>query len=349
MKRKSVLLLLTAAILICSVLSAKAQNNRIYNLKDPVTGFDYSVSIVDGKVTVKSQSTLLGETYAKDIDACSVCNGLLYLYSADSLNKALTVYTFDFYADRMEAETINEDAFKSSLCFACNNKGTKFFVLGNDTKSLCIYGDKLNKTVNLKSQIKELLCVDGKRVLAITSTNTYLCNEYEVTQASDYTLCTPVYCLGNGELTDSLGDKYSLTESELIKVKDPTPTQAASKAVNYTVEDYLILEQGTTVYAVKKALARLEIEKVTKADGKIITNGKLGTGTVITFKTGESTVVVIPGEVTGEGNINSRDLKKILNHLSEKELLTGAFEKAADIDRDGKITTVDALLSARMS
>lgn len=206
----------------------------------------------------------------------------------------------------------------------------------------------MNKNVNLKSQIKELLCVDGKNILAITSTNTYLCNEYEVTQASDYSLVTPVYYLGNGELADSLGNKYSLTESKLTNAKDSNPTQTASQYANDSVEDYYILEQGTTVYAVKKALAHLEIEKVTKVGGKVITNGKLGTGTEIAFKNGESTVVVIPGEVTGEGNINSRDLKKILDHLSGKESLTGAFKKAADIDQDGKITTVDALLTAKM-
>ena len=80
----------------------------------------------------------------------------------------------------------------------------------------------------------------------------------------------------------------------------------------------------------------------------VIENGKVGTGTKVHFENGEYITLIILGEVTGEGNINSRDTRLILDVLTGKETLMEPFEIAADLDLSGDITTKDALKIAKM-
>ena len=72
---------------------------------------------------------------------------------------------------------------------------------------------------------------------------------------------------------------------------------------------------------------------------------KVGTGTTVTLlKQDESILdtftVVIKGDVTGDGNINSADLLKIVKYLKGKNILN---ESAADVTKDNKINSADLL------
>lgn len=78
--------------------------------------------------------------------------------------------------------------------------------------------------------------------------------------------------------------------------------------------------------------------------GQAVSSGVLGTGWEISFNgNGKEYVyrVVIKGDVTGEGSVNSRDYTIISDYLLGKEQPDDIHKTAADIDSDGSVTLSD--------
>lgn len=85
--------------------------------------------------------------------------------------------------------------------------------------------------------------------------------------------------------------------------------------------------------------------------GKSMSSGKLGTGTTVTFTNNNSTTsfkIIISGDVTGEGNINSRDITALQNYLGETAELTDEYLLAADMNNDTIINTLDLLAISKI-
>ena len=73
-------------------------------------------------------------------------------------------------------------------------------------------------------------------------------------------------------------------------------------------------------------------------------NSKICTGYKITIVSGsltETLEVIIPGDTSGDGEINASDYVKIKNHIMGSALLTGVHYKAADYNGDGTISAAD--------
>ena len=109
--------------------------------------------------------------------------------------------------------------------------------------------------------------------------------------------------------------------------------------------------------------------KVSQIKGKITTNYKIeiydakgnlltdeqnaGTGSKIKFIDESGSVkieyiIILYGDVTGDGKINSADLLILQRHILEIEKLTGAFIKAGNINKNGKNpSSYDSLLIQR--
>ena len=68
----------------------------------------------------------------------------------------------------------------------------------------------------------------------------------------------------------------------------------------------------------------------------------ISTGTIIK-KSGESYIVVIKGDLTGDGKVNSGDLLEMRNYLNEKTKLTGAYKEAGIIESNKEIKSLDLL------
>lgn len=87
-------------------------------------------------------------------------------------------------------------------------------------------------------------------------------------------------------------------------------------------------------------------ENVYKADGTIAKSGKLKTGftAVIDSKT---YVIAVCGDVTGEGNVNSKDVTLLQKYLCDNAELGGAYLKAADFNLDGEADNRDLVLISR--
>lgn len=72
----------------------------------------------------------------------------------------------------------------------------------------------------------------------------------------------------------------------------------------------------------------------------------LGTGSTIVAGTEEYTIIVV-GDSTGDGAINSADLLKMVRHLKGTTTLTEAQRKAADCAKNGTIDSADLLKVVR--
>ena len=139
--------------------------------------------------------------------------------------------------------------------------------------------------------------------------------------------------------------EISVSERSKVSVKEP-------KVYDYTIasdvyeisEDVIYIPQGTTVADFKKGMKYGDCKiTFTNHNEKSVTSGQMGTGWRIDFS-GDGTVsyyTVVQGDVTGEGNINSRDIYLMRDYLFGKEGFTKYQELAADIKKNGIIDSVD--------
>lgn len=99
------------------------------------------------------------------------------------------------------------------------------------------------------------------------------------------------------------------------------------------------IEPSSTVAVIKNNIEYSGYDiKFNDYNEKHKTSGTVGTGGKLIFdghSDKKAYTIVIYGDLTGEGNINSIDKKKLFDHLLEKEHLTGHYAEAADIDRNG--------------
>ncbi len=114
---------------------------------------------------------------------------------------------------------------------------------------------------------------------------------------------------------------------------------------DYIFSDGIIygIYSGETVADFKE---KTSADAVYKSDGSVAKSGKLKTGftTVINSKT---YTIAVCGDVTGEGNVNSKDVTLLQKHLCGNATLSGAFLKAADFNLDGKVDNRDLVLISR--
>ena len=83
-------------------------------------------------------------------------------------------------------------------------------------------------------------------------------------------------------------------------------------------------------------------------DGQAVADRNIGTGDILRWVSDDQTTyldlpVIIYGDLNGDSNINSRDLRLLQWHLLGTRPLDGAFLAAADINQDGAISNQDLL------
>lgn len=95
-----------------------------------------------------------------------------------------------------------------------------------------------------------------------------------------------------------------------------------------------------------------DVNVIFKKKGKPMTNGRIGTNTVVEFNTEDMGVItltaVVPGDLTGSGKTNQTSLKTVYRHIFKDKMLEGAYFEAGDINGDGVVDTLDLLLLSKM-
>ena len=155
----------------------------------------------------------------------------------------------------------------------------------------------------------------------------------------------------NIKVTAPSGDvrTYSITVS---KAENGQSQQGETKlsSTEYTFDDCVrgIGEKVSYSTFIKKVTVTGGRLEVVNAEGSAITSGTMSTGmkAVLYDSKGEKLseyAVVIRGDTSGDGKINSADALAIQKHIVESRPLKNTYLDAADINGDGRVNSLDVL------
>ncbi len=119
-------------------------------------------------------------------------------------------------------------------------------------------------------------------------------------------------------------------------------TDVSSENNIHIAGNYIFLDSPTTISALKKS-GILEGEIISAVDyrNKTVSSGKTGTGCIINLSGNKCLTIVLYGDLTGEGNSNSRDTDLFCDYLFNKSDLSDAAALAADTDKNGELDMLD--------
>ncbi len=123
----------------------------------------------------------------------------------------------------------------------------------------------------------------------------------------------------------------------------PTATYLSKMNMNRKSNFVTNISLNTNVSSLKKIVGN-DVTFKNSSGGLLGDSELLTTGSTLTFKNGEVLTVVIYGDLTGDGKINSADLLKMRQALLKKVTLQGAYQEAAHVNTiSGSINSSDLL------
>lgn len=126
----------------------------------------------------------------------------------------------------------------------------------------------------------------------------------------------------------------------------PTPTPPPVKAISEIISESGYRTEDGFLFGIGPNTSRDDvISRITSHGGNVsFNNGTIGTGVTMTITSGnlqESYPIIIYGDTDGDGAISAVDYVRVKNHIMGNGTLSGAHQKAADVNRDGSISAVD--------
>lgn len=226
-------------------------------------------------------------------------------------------------------------------------------ILSTDYDLLCptdefVYGVRGKTVYRLNTYGKEIsyinLSVDPERLLSSENNLAYIFRD----RVSLIKISNMI------KITDKVDESRASfdTTSKVSEKTDRSETESSYTDKNYDIRsniidisgEYIFLNKEMTLAELKRSIEYNDnILTVANHNGKIVTSGNVGTNWRLTFSgVRERTFyTVLPGDVTGEGNINSRDIRCLSEYLLEDMELSTAFLYAADINQDDVISLLD--------
>ena len=93
-----------------------------------------------------------------------------------------------------------------------------------------------------------------------------------------------------------------------------------------------------------------EVELYRYSKDTLLKSGNVGTATRAVFYNNNSSYTFelsVVGDITGEGNVNSRDKKHMFSYLLKRFDMTGVFIDSADLDNNSTVDIIDLILLLR--
>lgn len=248
-----------------------------------------------------------GKVYKVDTDK----NVINFLFNIQNDNEEKLIYEF---CDKILASSID-------------NKLNLFNLEGNKVAELSLNANIID------------LCVNNELVVVLTS--------YEDTKYIN------IARLENFNVEFDNKDGPDNGDNDKPDINNDSKFEVTSRVYDFNMDDYTItnVDLGTTIAEFKNGIECKDYNLTFKNYlGKEIKSGKLGTGATALFSKGDDSykfTFIVAGDLTGEGNSNSRDINLLMNHILEKEKLEGVYLKAADLNNDGEITALDLFMLIR--
>lgn len=169
-----------------------------------------------------------------------------------------------------------------------------------------------------------------------------------------YSICVENLCTPEG-LPATITYDVSLFEMDLTLPPPeddpiPPPEEGCIESELYHIDRERGLIYGIAASTSKSAFQKnlsgngtIELRK----NGRPAASGNAGTGMeVVLLRNGQvvdELTLLVYGDLTGEGNVNTLDFRALYQHLLEQKILSKPFSFAADLNRDGQINTLDLL------
>lgn len=287
----------------------------------------------------------------KNVNEITVNNGFTYALLYDG-----SVYRLDDdkveYCNRVRDSS---DFYNCGVGFLADSNGYIYSLTENTE-----YTDMYNRTNPFTVNSENIYYINANSVICFSFNGDSITEYGSVNGFTGiYNACEKIVVISeNFDMAAILSDsdfKNKNTDNNPDYNLHTDPTQNSNTnstdAANVGNNDYIFtndgyicnIKSGTTVAQLKKSCP--QIISVTDKNGNKL-SGKLKTGAVIATKE-QNYVVAVIGDVTGTGEVNSKDCKCIMQYLTGKNELFGAYKKAADYNLDGSVDNKDLVLIAR--
>ena len=149
-----------------------------------------------------------------------------------------------------------------------------------------------------------------------------------------------------------------LTELIVTQNKTTEPPAANNKTISSKV--YKIDNKNYYISGIASPATLSQFKSNMKYDGykltfyrndKKQTTGLVGTAMTAVFEGDDSLIyeLAVRGDITGEGNVNSRDVDELIDYLLDKLRFNGVYSIAADVSGDNKVDILDLAILCRMA
>ena len=245
-----------------------------------------------------------------------------------------SVYVLD--GDRItDTFAVDSDFHASSACVIGNRLyyADGRLINGYDIdsgKKVCYY--KTDRDIRL-------LYADGTNVIAVGESSSITVNRNGFTEikASEEAPAD--------EVNHSGGNSSALNQAS---DKDPA-SEISSDVYQIDFERYHItgISSGTTVAQFRSNIRYSGYSLAIHRDNEVRKSGNVGTAMTAVFTSSNDSLtfeLAVDGDLTGEGNRNSRDLNLLMDYLIGAAQFNGVYEIAADISGDHIVDVVDLAL-----
>ena len=306
---------------------------NVYNMK---CGFLYSIDIEQYVKQIK---------YIKSDNKIYFCSGQ-GLYYEEVNNKELKKVNFNnedmeyipignnyYVADGVQ---IFKNTKKAYNAYVKDNpiiykNGIVYIADKNNVIGYCENGQIIKK-ISLDENIKQIVALKDSISVLTDSGGIYLYKDNEILDVE--------------QVTNKKENKEEQTENS-SKSNIKIDKEIVEKySVDYK-HNLIYVDKNTTIAYFKKDVKNNDAIEIYNKNKVLKTTGVIGTNYVVKLndKKDKSTSynVVVYADVTGEGNINSRDISVVLNELNLKTKLDITFIKAGDVNKNNVIDVVDLI------
>lgn len=155
----------------------------------------------------------------------------------------------------------------------------------------------------------------------------------------------------NGEYIIIATDKAGNETKVEFTIDIPIDDTITSVEYHVNMDSYYIknIQPKTELTTFKKAIFTEVGYTVFNLSGnQVLDNEMIGTGYKLITDTGKEYVLIVMGDLNGDGEMKLTDLSMIRKHYLALETLTDEYEKAADVDNNGNISLNDISLIRKM-
>ena len=344
---------LILSLSLCFDFSAYSAHTETFRITDTYDDTPYSINCTNGKIEIQSTSDCKEFYIDNDIYAVSCYNRNFTFLSAIEKDNGIfryIIYSYNLRNEVLSFYATDCNADKGNQTFASDKYSNSYLTDSYDRRILYICSETSPVIkITCPDYIKQLMCIDGKCVLAFTQSGVFTIQGNNFTIISDTTPVSPCTYIGNNTIIDTKGVRFLYKSNHIAVISENDNTESDTNINKIVIRENLIYIPAGTTYA--QLYKVFDVNKsefcVLKQDTTPLTYGKLGTGMTATYGNDKYTIIV-KGDLTGEGNVNSRDLKAMMKHLTGEMLLGRDTQKAADLNSDNLINTKDLLLLSKL-